>query len=302
SGDSLVSDSDGFSIYRELFDKALVDRAISSGVKFSSKTDAISTIRKKDLWEVTTSKGTVRSRAVILAAGPTSRLNSMFGLSGNKDLMKAVGMKIPIRDGSEVMEFYTMSKLKGGYGWWFPRGKEVNAGFCSDCDNMSLLHGLLRSKGVPKEITGSYHGGVMPHGGPIERFTGEQVVAVGDCGGFCHPVSKGGIHCALLSGSMGAEAIVRTLSGEVGALNDLVKQIKDHPAFSHKNIDRRDFLASLSDKDLNALTSIAGGRNLRTINKAVALKKALKYPNLVGIAMKGLKMVLDDKRWIDHTF
>ncbi|MEA3560027.1 MAG: NAD(P)/FAD-dependent oxidoreductase, partial [Candidatus Thermoplasmatota archaeon] len=79
SGDSLVSDSDGFSIYRELFDKALVDRAISSGVKFSSKTDAISAIRKKDLWEATTSKGTVRSRAVILAAGPTSRLNSMFG-------------------------------------------------------------------------------------------------------------------------------------------------------------------------------------------------------------------------------
>ena len=67
---------------------------------------------------------------MVLACGPVSHLNREFGLSENREFMLGLGAKMGKEDSSEVMEFHTKGELEGGYGYYFPRGSEVNVGLC----------------------------------------------------------------------------------------------------------------------------------------------------------------------------
>lgn len=302
SGSFMGSRNRGFSIDRRLFDLELVRIAEAGGARAILSTNVISGSSTENGWRLRTKKGHLDARGVVLATGPVSHLNRMFGLGENREMMMGLGAKISRRDNSARMDFHVSSALVGGYGWYFPRGNEVNIGVVARKDLRSWFEWFIRKTSIRRDEIRSWHGGMVPDGGPIGKFTGASVVAVGDCGGFSHPVSKGGIHCAMLSGREGAKALADHLSGNDNALGDLERMVHDHLAFSFMNIRRRDLLSSIDDPTLDMLTSIARGRDIQDIDPKKTVIEALPRPGLYALVLKGLAMVQGGKEWMDYMF
>jgi flavin-dependent dehydrogenase len=216
--------------------------------------------------------------------------------------MKGIGAKVRRKDDSRMMDFYVKEELKGGYAWYFPRGGEVNIGIVTRHDPKKWFKWFVERMRIKEADIASWHGGPIPDSGPIDRFVGESVVAVGDCGGFSHPVSKGGIYCAMFTGREGARAMVDHLSGDPGSLERLDRYLRSHSGFSQMNIKRRDFLASMDDDTLDWITSIVKGRDVKKLDRKRIALEAMKRPQLYHIIMKGLSMVRSNRDWIDYTF
>lgn len=302
SGDHIGSKTSGYSIRRDLFDSELANVAMDLGADISLSTNVITASRENDLWTLETSSGKYHGRGVILAAGPTSHLNSIFGLSGNIDPMRGLGAKIRRKDDSQMMDFYVKEELNGGYGWYFPRGDEVNIGIAARSDLRKWFQWLMDRLKIKKDEIMSWHGGVVPDKGPVERFTGESVLAVGDCGGFSHPVSKGGIYCAMFTGREGARALMDHLSGDQNALKRLDGYLRSHSGFSTMNLKRRDFLAQMDDEAMDGIASIINGRDIQSMDRKKIAFEAMKRPHLYPLLKKGLSLVRSNKDWLDYTF
>jgi len=302
SGGHIGSRTRGFSIDRRLFDLELGKVAEAEGCAIHLSSNVIGASKRDGIWMLRTKGSTFLARGVILATGPMSHLNNAFGLSRNVEMMRGIGAKISRKDSSTKMDFYVKQELKGGYGWYFPRGSEVNIGIAAREGLKEWFNWFMSLLKIDESEILSYHGGVVPDGGPIERFVGDNVVAVGDCGGFSHPVSKGGIYCAMVSGREASRALVEHLSGDTGALPDLDKTLRAHPGFSMANVKRRDFLASLTDRDLDGMTSLARGRDIQTIDRKKIALEAITRPEIYPLIKKGLKMVQKGRDWLDYTF
>ncbi|MGA1792818.1 MAG: NAD(P)/FAD-dependent oxidoreductase [Thermoplasmatota archaeon] len=302
SGGYVGSKTNGFSIDRHLFDSELGRIAEAEGCIMRLSANVVSADREGDHWKLRTKDGMVQTRGVVLATGPMSHLNNTFGLTRNIEMMRGIGAKISRKDASTKMDFYVKEELQGGYGWYFPRGKEVNIGIAARNDLKKWFEWFKRRLNIKESEIISYHGGIVPDGGPIEKFVGDAVVAAGDCGGFSHPVSKGGIYCAMVSGREASKAMAEHLSGNSRALPDLDRNLRSHPGFSMANIKRRDFLASLSDRDLDGITSLAKGRDIQTIDRKRIALEAITRPDLYPLIKKGLTMVQKGRDWLDYTF
>ncbi|MFW3146549.1 MAG: geranylgeranyl reductase family protein [Thermoplasmatota archaeon] len=302
SGGYLTSSSDGCSIRRDFFDQELAGRAGESGAEIRTGTTVLSGRSIGDGWKLNTSNGSLGCRAVVLACGPVSHLNKKFGLSENVEFMLGLGAKIRRRDASEVMNFYTKGELEGGYGYYFPRETEVNIGLCARKSTGERLDLFMREQGIRRKEVISYHGGVIPDGGPLSKLTGRGVMAAGDCGGFCHPVSKGGIYCAMLSGREAGKGTVEYLSGDGEALERKEKLLREHPAFSRLNLKRRDLLASFNDRTLDEITEIVDGRDIKKLGRIEMAAKAALRPQLVNALKGGIGLVEKNLEWLDYTF
>ncbi len=302
SGEHLNSRTRGFCIDRHLFDKELENLALSNGAELSLSCNVNSASKEIDKWTIRTSKGDLTSRSVILASGPGSHLNPLLGLSKNIEIMKGIGAKVKRINSSSNLDFYVKSCLNGGYGWYFPRGDEINIGIIARDGLEEHFNWLLDRLGIARDEIVSWHGGILPDGGPISKFTGDSVIAVGDCGGFCHPVSKGGIYGAIFTGREGARSIVDHLSGDEMALKKKEKFLRQHTGFAMENVKRRDFLAGLSDRTLDDLTSIAKGRDIQILDMKTVLIETVKRPQLLPLIKKGLGMVQLGVEWLDFTF
>lgn len=302
SGDFIGSRTKGYSIRRDLFDYELANAAKDNGAEILLSTNVVSASRAEGIWSIETSTGKFLGKGVILAAGPTSHLNSVFGLSHNIQPMRGLGAKIRKKDDSHMMDFYAKGELNGGYAWYFPRGNEVNIGIAARSDLKRWFKWFLTSMNIAEKEIVSWHGGVVPDAGPVDRFIGESVVAVGDCGGFSHPVSKGGIYCAMFTGREGVRALIDHLSGDERSMERLDEFLRSHTGFSKMNIKRRDFLAQMDDDTLDGITSIVKGRDIQTIDKKKVAFEAMKRPHLYPLIKKGLSLVRSDRDWLDYTF
>jgi digeranylgeranylglycerophospholipid reductase len=302
SGDHVYSSTKGYCIDRHLFDRELAQIAMSNGAEISTFENVISCKRRKEGWQVSTGKRELGSRAIVLAAGTSSHLNDDLGLTSNRDVMKGLGAKIRREDASNTMDFYVKRELDSGYGWYFPRGKEVNIGVASRTDLRKWFDWFLRRLDIDVKEIVTFHGGIIPDGGPLERFVGEDVIAVGDSGGFCHPVSKGGIYCAMYSGRGGGDAVVEHLSGNLDALTEWEDDIRSHPGFSMENVRRRDFLAGFDDRTLDDITSIMDGCDVQTVDRKKIALRVARRPSLYPVITKGMTMVKHGRDWLDHSF
>jgi flavin-dependent dehydrogenase len=302
SGHHIGSRTNGFCIDRRLFDSELGNVASSEGARISLSCNAVSASRGNDLWTIGSTNGQIKTRAVILATGPMSHLNPAFGLSRNLEVMRGVGAKIKRKGDSTCLDFYVKGDLDGGYGWYFPRIDEVNIGIAARDGLKDQFAMLMDRLGIDRNEIISWHGGVVPDGGPISKFIGDSVIAVGDCGGFSHPVSKGGIYCAMFTGREGAKAVVEVLSGDGSALKKADKLLRGHPAYSLKNVKRREFLAGMDDKVLDELAALVDGRDIQSLDRKKIALEAVKRPHLYPLIRKGLTMVQKGKDWLDYTF
>jgi flavin-dependent dehydrogenase len=302
SGGTLAARSPALSIDKSRFEMELIKRCEDLGVEMHPLEAVRDAGHGNDLWTVSTIKGLYKARSVILACGPHSPLMERFGLGSNSDMMIGFGARIPEEARTTNMDFFVSADMAGGYAWRFPRGDEINIGVCARGEVQIFFNRLLRRLGVKRERISSYFGGLIPDGGPIDHLVGSSCIAAGDAGGFCHPVSKGGVHCSMISGVEASKAMISHLSGDAQALARFDSSIREHPAFSSQNLQRRDLLSSLPDDILDTLTSITKGRDIFLIGKRGLVLQSMKHPNLLPYASKATTLFYGGMGWLDFTF
>jgi geranylgeranyl reductase family protein len=101
--------------------------------------------------------------------------------------------------------------IEGGYGWVFPKGDHLNIGVCTGDPRSKLSVDLLKAyakrtagSDVLEEIVG-FPVGTHCH---EQMPSSERVLFVGDAAGTCEACFGEGIHNAIRSGQLAAEAIL----------------------------------------------------------------------------------------------
>ncbi|MPZ22798.1 MAG: geranylgeranyl reductase family protein [Dehalococcoidia bacterium] len=146
---------------------------------------------------------------VARAVGLTPRYTAWVALEGNAS------------DGESVRQWrdtigIDVGSVPGGYGWLFAKGEHVNVGVGGwetiAADLRGLLERVSRFYGLSADRLENLKGHALPIRRPGSPVIGDGVMLVGDAAALVDPLSGEGIHSALLSGTLSAEAGLRFLS------------------------------------------------------------------------------------------
>jgi len=147
------------------------------------------------------------------ADGPRSKVATLTG-NPTRYFLTTAQITAPLRQRLEDLLIFFKDYIPAGYGWIFPKGKVANVGLGLDpsfgVDVMSALKRFVQElvqEGFIENSVLKRTGGWIPADGLLEVLRG-KVMLVGDAGGFCHPITGGGIANAVISGSMCADAIL----------------------------------------------------------------------------------------------
>ncbi|MCS7285510.1 MAG: NAD(P)/FAD-dependent oxidoreductase, partial [Hydrogenobacter thermophilus] len=156
----------------------------------------------------------VSARFVVGADGPRSKVAKLTG-KHTENFLTTSQVTMPLCRNMEDLLIYFRDYIPGGYGWVFPKGKVANVGVGIDpAYNLKVTESLkmfmmeLIRDGVVEKMVLKRTGGWIPADGLLPPIRG-NVSLVGDAGGFCHPITGGGIANAVLSGSMAGRAILK---------------------------------------------------------------------------------------------
>jgi len=153
---------------------------------------------------------------VIGADGARSTVARLTGKYTKKFLITAQ-YTLRLKKKLDDLLIFFRDYIKGGYGWIFPKGDIANVGVGIDLDyRLNVVEVLnkfvkeLEDFIYIKTILGRT-GGFIPGEGIVKPLRGKFLL-VGDAGGFCHPITGGGIANAVITGDMAGRAI---LEGEI---------------------------------------------------------------------------------------
>jgi len=207
--------SEGFVLHRERFDHNIAKLAQREGAQYMLRTLFLGFDGSR-LWleEVPTRRRFwVEAESVVGADGPRSKTAQLTGRSTQAFLTTAQ-FTMPLRARLKDLLVYFRHYIPGGYGWVFPKGGLANVGVGIDPDYPIKVMQSLRlfvkevvKEGLVEERVVGATGGWIPAEGLLPLVRG-RVALAGDAGGFCHPITGGGIANAVLSGEMLAKAII----------------------------------------------------------------------------------------------
>ena len=218
----------------ELFDKNIsIDFIIKDGKKAGIKTKTNSGIKE------------YLGNILVIAEGMSSRLAIKSGLR-EKWKSEEIGMaKCEILEGDHAFEentIYVWFRPYMGYAWLFPLGdKRFNIGcgtFGKDNRNYNLntiYQEFLDEPKTKEFIPGSDYKQIwvgsfpVPSTGVLEKsLVDDNLLLIGDCGGFVSPISGEGIHPSVASGKIAAETVINAL--EIGDYSSkTLKGFRLHP-------------------------------------------------------------------------
>ncbi len=222
-GEVVTMPSPGFVLNRDIFDSRIVDLAVSQGAEIMLRTFFRGFDNGNVILENVLTRETVKVRAdfIIGADGPRSRTARLTGYPIRSFLATAQFMMPLLAKLKDLLIFFR-DYIPGGYGWVFPKGDKANVGVGVDPEfGVNVMNSLKRfkeevtSSGIVANQIISRTGGWIPAEGPVEPSRG-KVLLVGDAGGFCHPITGGGIANAVLTGSLAAQSIIEGDPEEYG--------------------------------------------------------------------------------------
>lgn len=235
SGVAVKTRAPGLMVNRAAFDQALAHAAAEAGAKLRLN----NTLRQLDIagrraW-VESPQGLLECRYKILIAadGPYSRIAKQLGLPC-QPVAHARQYTVPLRQSLDEARVWLSAQYAGGYAWLFPKGGVANLGVGMDKSPASdmkiplnqLCHRLAAEGVVGQEIL-ARTGGAIPVGGLRPVLATENVMLVGDAGGFTHPVTGAGIDAAVVSGERAGQAAVAWLNGRENALREFEDDMRD---------------------------------------------------------------------------
>ncbi len=199
----------GYILERSVFDRNLAWEARDQGATLLLSTVLLEKSPHGEVLYHQGKKQEIVPKVIIGGDGPRSLI---AGRINNYGPVLAVAAQYTLELTAELedVEIYLDFAFPGGYAWLFPKGQFCNLGVAVDrrfgAKVLPALHnflefilkaGKLRSAQPVKKT-----GGVLPISGPLPNTQKENILLVGDAGGFTHPITGGGILHALISGQL----------------------------------------------------------------------------------------------------
>lgn len=282
-----------YSINRPQFDKCIVNEAEKKGVTIFTHEKALSFQKNPQNIDVITSSGLhIKSKIVIGADGPYSRVREVFGFPKPKELLRGIGAQLVDTnlDGATVEIFVGKKVAPGFFAWIIPtnsKGTKAHIGLCIQRNALQPpihhLKNLLLNPLLANYISGAsienYTGGVIPLG-PLEQTSDERVLLVGDAAAQVKPTSGGGIFPGLVCAKYCANTVYTSLlSQQYGA-----RFLQKYHVLWKKDIGKelargmyfRKIFTNLSDKQIDKYIKIFQQESIRNV---IAEHGDIDYPS-----------------------
>jgi geranylgeranyl reductase family protein len=265
-------------------DNIMRDAAVDAGVEFFDKNlsfDFLIKNQKKVGIKTKSSTGIKEyyGKLIIIADGMSSKLAVKSGIRSKWKIYNLAIGKCTIMEGDNHLDkeyVYVYFKPYQGYGWIFPLSKKrFNIGvFTFGVDNINYnLHQIyqefLDNPNVKRYIPNSKYKIIwsssysFPAEGVLEKsLYDNNLMLIGDAGGFVSPISGEGIQTAVVSGKVAAEVGQEALQKNDCSIN-ILKKYKTHHEI--KNIIRNfklkrsmiNFFYENKGKNLNTMLSLS---------------------------------------------
>ena len=207
--------SEGYMLRRDAFDANIAKLATEAGADLLLRTRFLGFEDGKVWLENIDGRERfcVEVDFVVGADGPRSKVARLTG-KYTRSFLATAQFTMPLKEPLEDLLIYFRNYIPGGYGWIFPKGRLANVGVGIDTDYpMNVMRSLKRfvaevvSEGVVEGEVLGRTGGWIPAEG-VKDPVRDRVLLVGDAGGFCHPITGGGIANAVYTGTMAGEALI----------------------------------------------------------------------------------------------
>jgi len=219
NGDVIITESKGYIIHRDLFDKYLAEKAREMGTHIFTKTEALGIHRNKIKIREGKQEQFISPKIIIDASGPKSVTGKTLGIF-NTTYIFANQFLMPLREKRDFTEVYFRKYIPGGYGWVFPKDNVCNVGV-----GVSLKFGIPPREALKKFVKElvkqdiiinqrlAIVAGMIPAGGllPLQK---ENILFVGDAAGQCHSITGAGVPFALLCGQLAGKYVVKAIQEE----------------------------------------------------------------------------------------
>ncbi|MDR3223773.1 MAG: NAD(P)/FAD-dependent oxidoreductase [Methanobrevibacter sp.] len=286
----------GYILERKVFDKYMAMDAGRAGAEIKVKTLVKSLKKEKDSYIVSCEsigkEFDIKAKILIGADGPESHIGRWAGLKTGtrlKDMESGVQFEMcnVKMENSSVLEFYFGSVAPGGYAWIFPKGKDIaNVGLAviqSETnkpaydylvDFVKICPATKDAKIVELNVGGD------PVGGMIKDLSDDNILIVGDAAGQVNPLTGGGIISGMTCGMFAGEVAAKSIKNGDYSKKQLVeynKRCEDHLHDKMKKyLKVRDYLSSLSDKELNSIANAFQDVEFEEISTTELIKKLIK--------------------------
>ena len=221
----------GLVLERKIFDKHLANEAARAGAQVAAFTKVTGLLDGGEGVRARTIDGVkeIKSRIVVAADGAYSMLARSAGLPVSRNpLDYGIGYHyemVGVDHDPDYVDMYVGEEISPGtYAWIIPKGEDVaNVGTgvrvpfmrkgltIRDYQrNFTERHAVASRKLARAQVT-AVKAGCIPVGGPMERTSTSNLVAVGDAAGHAIPTVGGGIPPALICGRLAGRAIAGTL-------------------------------------------------------------------------------------------
>ena len=205
--------------------------------------------------------GAGQARWLVGADGVRSRVARDFGLGVNRDFLVGIEAEYEGVQGLDPdrLHCFLDSEIARGYiGWIVPGYNGIaQVGLACRHPRKPDLRAFLRKIAPVADLSHArcvgFRGGLIPVGGPVSPMASGSTLLIGDAAGLVSPLSAGGIHTALESGWVAANAIADHVfeGGEAPA----AAIARNAPRFASKHAMRALFDRGVPDALFDALLS-----------------------------------------------
>ena len=288
------SDWRGFTLNRDVFDRALSENAVKAGAELMTSTRVTDVI--KDGGTVTGVKAIsngeplqVDAKIVIGADGHASVVRKKAGFRRwFPDVCTCAQFRLGglSLDQPEVNDFLLSSEIApGGYAWVFPKSGEVaNVGL-----GVRLVHTAPPIHYLRKWVSSDprfkdaeiqlVNGGICPVSGNLDKTVDDGVILCGDAAGQLIPMTGAGIHSGVEAGKMAGDTATRAIQeGDVSAtrLSEYERHFEEYWGKRIKDSRRvLEMLDKFSDENLNTLAKVVTHEDVLNLANGTAVARTL---------------------------
>jgi digeranylgeranylglycerophospholipid reductase len=220
SFDYTTATTEAVVIDREVFDKALAERAVAAGAEIVRGRRVIAIDHVSDGVAITLADGEVeRARAVVLACGANYAFQKRLGLGMPTTFLQSAQLELPAARPGDVEIHFGSEIAPKGFAWAVPvrraAGSFVRIGVMADADGAVFFSRMLERMRERWEV--DVPDALLPRRrmlplGSVKRSYADRVLAVGDAAGLVKPTTGGGIYYSVVSGEIAGEVLSSRLA------------------------------------------------------------------------------------------
>lgn len=215
------------------------ERAIAAGVKINLETPYKTSryVNSRHLFE----NEKIQCRYLVGCDGARSRVARQYGLGKNRKYL--IGIEAEYETLADIdqdkLHVFLDTGLASGYIAWIVPGLNcTQVGLATRFPAAPRLQEFIRKVSplfhLDRVRPFSHRAGVIPCGGPVNRFFSENIMLLGDAAGMVSPLTGGGIYPAVHTGGIAGEAIADYLNNDAPDPGFIVR--KSLPRFYFKKV------------------------------------------------------------------